>query len=207
MFVVALALLAFAACSSTKNAIIPLTDKAEVEDTYTLIWNGVSQAYRYTDTGWLRAPNYDYVFDVVQKRYHNEWKSTKSLHRLHARYDGRAGARDQTMYFELAFNAFNDGKVVADIKSSLGDGTGSWDAEFREQQLVMYVKDASMFMPYNKVRITQHYNYEEGLLTETVELLKEDKGHDTPFMKNEERAYIYTKSKLTGAPTTYVAGK
>jgi hypothetical protein len=58
-------------------------------------------------------------------------------------------------------------------------------------------------MPYNKIKISQQYNYEAGLLTETVELLKEKNGVDKPFMKNEEKAFIYTKSKLIAAPTTF----
>ena len=58
-------------------------------------------------------------------------------------------------------------------------------------------------MPYNKFRITQNYDYEKGVLTETVELIKEKDGKETPFMKNEETALIFIKSKLDKAPTTF----
>lgn len=195
-------LFSLVSCSASKP-VIPFTPKAEIEDTYTIIWNGSSQAYRYTDGAWVRAESYDYIFDVVQKRYDNQWKSVKNMHRVHPEYDGKAGDRNQTMYFELAYNNLKDNKVVSVISSSLGDGVGTSDKEFREQQLIMYPKDASMFMPYNKIKITQHYNYEQGILTETVELLKEKNGQDTPFMKNEEKAYFYLKGKVSGAPTTF----
>jgi hypothetical protein len=60
-----------------------------------------------------------------------------------------------------------------------------------------------MFSPYNKIKITQKYNYESGILTETVLLSKEKDGKETLFMKNEETAYFYIKGKLTGAPTAF----
>jgi hypothetical protein len=202
-FAAIISLIGFAACSSPKKIIVPLSAKAMVEDTYTIIWNGTSQAYRYVSNKWVRAENYDYTFDVVQKRYDNQWKSVKSLHRQHPAYDGKAGARDQAMYFELAFKSLAESKILSEIQSSLGNGTGYTDREFKNQQFVVYVKDAGSFMPYNKIRITQHYNYEEGLLTETVELLKEKNGKETAFMKNEEQAFIYTKNKLNTAPTTF----
>ena len=193
----------FASCSTSKQSIIPLNRSIELDDTYTIIWNGISKAYRYENGQWIRAESYDYQFDVVQKRYDNHWKSVKSLHRIHPDYDGKAGDRDQTMYFEVAYKNLIDGKVQAIINSSLGNGTGTTDTKFRKSVLIMYVPNASMFMPYNKFRITQHYDYENGVLTETVELTKEKDGKETPFMKNEETALIFIKSKLDKAPTTF----
>jgi hypothetical protein len=49
------------------------------------------------------------------------------------------------------------------------------------------------------------YKTSEGLLTETVELIKEKNGKDIPFMKNEEKAYFYTRGKLKEAPTSFNA--
>jgi hypothetical protein len=190
-------------CSGTEKIIIPLTDHAIIEDAYTIIWNGSSQAFRYTDNNWVRDEKYDYVFDVVQKRYKNQWKSVKNMHRLHTAYDGKAGNRDQTMYFELAYKAIKGTQVISDIHSSLGEGNGTSDEEFREQTFVINMNDTGMFVTYNKIKITQHYNYEEGVLTETVELLKEKDGVMTPFMKNEEKAYFYLKGKINHAPTQF----
>ncbi len=195
--------LILASCSSSKQIIVPLSESIELDETYTIIWNGISKAYRYENGRWLRAENYDYQFNVVQKRYDNHWKSIKSLNRIHPDYDGKAGNRDLTMYFDVAYKNLIDGKVQAIINSSLGNGTGTTDTEFRKSVLTMYVPNASKFMPYNKFRITQNYNYEEGVLTETVELIKEKDGKETPFMKNEETALIYIKSKLDEAPTTF----
>jgi hypothetical protein len=203
IFTAFLSLLFLTSCTGSKQVIIPLSTKAEIEDTYTIIWNGVSNAYIYQSGAWVRAESYDYVFDVVQKRGNRQWKSVKSLHRLHPGYDGKAGDRDQTMYFELAFNGLKGDQVQSALHSSLGTGTGITDREYREQVIEISVPNASSFMPFNKYKITQHYNYEEGQLTETVELYKEKEGTITPFMKNEEKAYIYTRSKLTAAPTVY----
>lgn len=198
-----IASLILVSCSSSKQAIIPLNRSIELDDTYTIIWNGISKAYRYENGQWLRAENYDYQFDVVQKRYDNHWKSVKSLHRIHPDYDGKAGDRDQTMYFEVVYKNLIDGKVQAIINSSLGNGTGTTDTEFRKSELTMFVPNASKFMPYNKFRITQNYDYEKGVLTETVELILEKDGKETPFMKNEETALIFIKSKLDQSPTTF----
>lgn len=190
-------------CSGSKTAIVPLTPKAQIEDTYTIIWNGLSEAYRFTDGHWKRDETYDYVFDVIQKRYPNQWKSTKSLHRLHPEYDGRGGGRDQAMYFEINYAAGVNNQLQSIVHASLGEGSGKSDKEFREQQIVIQVKNVSSFSPYNKIRITQHYQYELGMLKETVELLKEKNGQDTPFMKMEEKAYFYLRGKLDKAPTVY----
>lgn len=198
-----IAILTLLGCNSSKKVIIPFSNSIEIEDTFTIIWNGISKAYIYDDGQWLRAESYDYQFNVVQKRYDNLWRSVKTLHRVHPEYDGKAGDRNQTMYFELAYDKLIDGKVQAAILSSLGNGTGTTDTEFRTSELTMSVQDASKYMPYNKFRITQNYNYEEGVLTETVELINEKEGKEMPFMKNEETALIYIKGKLDNAPTTF----
>lgn len=201
--IAAMAVMILMSCSAPRQTVIPLSRSVELDDTYTIIWNGISKAYRYENGQWTRAENYDYQFDVVQKRYDDHWRSVKSLHRIHPEYDGKAGDRDQAMYFELAYKDLVDGKVQATINSSLGNGTGTTDAEFRKSELTMYIADAGRFMPYNKFRITQHYDYEKGMLTETVELIKEKDGKDIPFMKNEETALIFIKGQLENAPTTF----
>lgn len=203
LYAAALLLLVVTGCSSSNQVIVPLSRSVLLDGTYTMIWNGISKAYRYENGQWVRAESYDYQFDVVQKRYDNHWKSVKSLHRIHPDYDGKAGNRDQTMYFEVAYRKLADQTIQASINSSLGNGTGTTDHGFRKSVLTMYVPGAGRFMPYNKFRITQHYKYEEGMLVETVELIKEQDGKEIPFMKNEETALIFIKSKLDNPPTTY----
>lgn len=202
-------LLFFNACTSTRKVeIVPITTKMEVEDTYTIIWNGKSEAYRYSNGDYVRDETYDYVFNVIQKRYEQQWKSTKTLHRNHPDYDYLAGQRSQSMYFELNYSRIENG-LKALLNSSLGKGIANSDVEFREQTIIvdLFPKvtyyNISKFAPYNKIKITQHYKYEEGLLLETVELYKEENGKITPFMKNEEKATFYIKGKLDKAPTIY----
>lgn len=198
-----LALLFFSNSSSAQKVTIPFDSKVSFEDTYTIIWNGYSKAFVYKDENWQRAETFDYYFDVIQKRYDKEWKSVKSLHRIHPDYNGKAGQRDQTMYFELKYNSIQNGKVNGIVLSSLGEGNINADNEYRNSVFDIIIKDASMFMPYNKIKITQYYDYENGKLTETVLLLKVKDGKETPFMKNEEEAYFYLKGKLEKAPTKF----
>lgn len=186
-----------------QKTVIPLSNTVELDDTYTIIWNGVSKAYRYKNGSWNRDESYDYQFNVVQKRYENHWKSIKTLHRIHPDYDGKAGERDQTMYFEVIYKTLKEQKVQSEILASIGNGTGTSDIEFRVSELTMYVPNPSRFLPYNKFRISQNYNYEQGILTETVELILEKDGKETPFMKNEETALIFIQSKLDQAPTKF----
>jgi hypothetical protein len=190
-------------CASTKKITIPVDNKVSFEDTYTIIWNGYSKAFVYKDENWQRAETFDYYFDVIQKRYDKEWKSVKSLHRIHPDYNGKAGQRDQTMYFGLNYNSILNGKVNGIVLSSLGKGTINADNEYRNAVIDISMKDASIFMPYNKIKITQFYDYEKGKLTETVLLLKVKDGKEIPFMKNEEEAYFYLKGKLDKAPTKF----
>ena len=184
-----------------QKTVIPLSSTVELDDTYTIIWNGISKAYRYKNGSWNRDESYDYQFNVVQKRFENHWKSIKTLHRIHPDYDGKAGERDQTMYFEVVYKTLKEQKVQSEILASIGNGTGTSDTEFRVSELTMYVPNPSRFLPYNKFRISQNYNYEQGILTETVELILEKDGKETPFMKNEETALIFIQSKLDRAPT------
>lgn len=188
-------------CSNTSKVIVPLSTKANIEDTYTIIWNGESKAFRYVHNQWQRDETYDYVFDVVQKRYEKTWRSVKNLHRLHPQYDGKAGERSQSMYFEVAYEIAGEKMLASLINSSIGTGKGSSDRVFREQELYFELTDISSFAPYSHMRIRQNYDYEGGILTETVELFKVKDGQEIPFMKNEEKAYFYLKGQLNAAPT------
>lgn len=195
-----LAGIGFTSCSAPKASSIPLSAEPKFEDTYTIIWNGKSDAYRFENNAWKRDASFDYQFNVIQKRYNGQWKSVKSMHRIHPDYNGKAGERDQTMYFEINYSPLQDSLRKVIIQSSIGNGSGKSDNEFREMEFTMTVPDASKFSPYNRIRITQHYNYESGILTETVFLFKEKDGKEIPFMKNEETAYFYIKGKLEKAP-------
>lgn len=192
----------FSSCSSNKMIIPTSTSLPTLEDNYSILWVGSGQAYVYKDGKYQRSESNDYSFEVVQRRYGNAWKSIKNMHRIHPEYDGKAGEREQTMFFAIDFVKENN-KITSSINSSLGSGTGVSDEEFREQVIQFSVDGISSFAPYNTMRITQHYKYEEGILLETVELFKLEDDKETPFSKIEEKAVIFRPTKLATAPTKF----
>lgn len=198
----AVLVLLFTACSGSK-AVIPFSKKLpSTDDNYTILWVGKGEAYAYEDGVYKRSSSNDYAFEVVQRRYGNSWKSIKNMHRIHPDYDGKAGPREQTMFFAIDFQ-LNAGQIKSVIHSSLGNGQGQSDKEFREQQMQFAAKDLSPFAPYNTYRISQHYRYEKGELLETVELFKFKDGQELPFAKIEERAVIFRPKKLESTPTRF----
>lgn len=190
-------------CGNHKKLIVPLSKELySIHDNYPIVWVGSGISYIYLDGEYVRSESNDYSFEVVQRRYGNTWKSIKNMHRIHPDYDGKAGEREQTMFFEIKFSQ-QDNQIVSKITSSLGSGTGVSDNEFREQSMQFSAEGVSSFAPYNHYRITQDYQYEEGMLLETVELFKLKDGIETPFAKIQEKAYIFRPSKLDGAPTKF----
>lgn len=169
----------------------------------TLVWVGIGQASVWVDGAWQRAPAHDYEFSVVQRRLDAQWLSIKSQHRRHPDYDGSAGPRDQAHHFRIDF-----AKAVAAtaprafvVESSFGAGSGTIDAPARDAAMEFAARGVSRFAPFNTYRITQHYGYEAGELTETVELLERKGGADAPFMKIEERATLFAPQRFDGAPS------
>jgi hypothetical protein len=199
----ALAMTLNTACSTVDKIIIPTSKTLpSTEDNYTILWIGQSESYAYVDGHYQRSQSNDYFFEVSQRRYGNSWKSVKNMHRIHPDYDGKAGPREQTMFFGIDFSKEGD-NLTSTITSSLGNGTGFSDLEFREQTIQLSLKDISSFAPYNTIRIHQHYKYEEGILLETVELFKLKDGIETPFVKIEERAEIFRPAHLENTPTKF----
>lgn len=191
-------------CSTSEKVIIPRSKTLpNVEDNYALVWVGNGSSYQFIDGKYVRNESNDYSFEVVQRRYNNAWKSVKNMHRIHPEYDGKAGNREQTMFFAIDFTENQNGHITSSINSSLGTGFGTSDDEFREQTIQFSVDGISSFAPYNTMRITQHYQYEKGILLETVELFKLIDNVETPFAMIEEKAYIFGRKKLDGAPTTF----
>ncbi len=190
-------------CSTSNKIIIPTSKTLPaIEDNYAIVWVGSGKSYAYIDGEYQRSESNDYSFEVIQRRYGNSWKSIKNMHRIHPDYDGKAGEREQTMFFGIDFSKKGN-EIVSTINSSLGSGEGVSDKEFREQQIQFSVDDISSFAPYNTIRITQYYKYEQGLLLETVELFKLKDGKETPFAKIEERAVIFRPVTLKNAPTKF----
>jgi hypothetical protein len=163
----------------------------------TLVWVGRGEAERFEGGAWRRTPQFDYEFSVEQRRYAGHWDSVKTMRRRHPDYDGSAGPRVQTYSFriELAQGAKPD-EASYRVRSSLGHGVGQGDAEFRNAVLEIDA-DISMFAPFDRYRITQHYRYEEGKLSELVEL----NDGATPWVRNREEAVLFGERSFEAPPT------
>ncbi|NMO23571.1 hypothetical protein [Pyxidicoccus fallax] len=191
-------LLTLAGCGSSRGGLVPLATGPQPEPVLTLVWVGRGEAERLEGGTWKRIPEFDYEFTVEQRRYASHWESVKSLRRRHPGYDGSAGPREQTMFFRLDYTApDSQGRVASTIRSSLGDGTGHADPEFRQAAMEMK-PDVSRFAPFNRYRISQVYAYERGALEETVELLD----GETPWVRNSEKATLFAPHQFASAPTS-----
>ena len=190
--------LASQGCAMQTPSWVPLRASLSAKVDATLVWVGRGECERLENGTWVRKPEFDYEFSVEQRRSGKHWESVKSMRRRHPGYDGSAGGRLQTLYFQLDFDvSVSAPGVDASIKSSLGAGRGVTDREFRKATLEIKA-DVSRFAPFDRYRITQSYNYEAGQLVEDVELNDGDK----PWVRNHEVATLFAANKFDQAPTT-----
>ena len=84
------------------------------------------------------------------------------------------------------------------VTTTLGNGEGSTDREFRKSELNFSAAGISSMAPFDRYRITQTYDYEAGKLTEVVEL---NKGTQ-PWVRNHEVAFMYGQRTFPQPPTT-----
>jgi hypothetical protein len=167
----------------------------------TLVWVGTGTSYRVSASGRTRTPASDYTFTVTQRRFATHWESRKELHRADPAYDGSAGPRDQSYVFRLDMAAQEGNSVAVRVRSTLGDGNGSTDAQFRNATLEFAARGVSRFAPYNTFRIAQRYEYEAGTLSETVTLFKRRDGADVRFVETDEQAQLFAPRQFAQAPT------
>lgn len=187
----------FAGCAASQPW-VPLAPAPAAPPELTLVWVGRGECERYAGGTWVRAPEFDYDFNVEQRRYGDHWESVKSMRRRHPAYDGSAGPRAQTYFFNLAFQAPDgSGQVAGELTSSLGRGQIRTDREFRESELDFLAEGVSSFAPFDRYRIRQRYDYEGGQLTETVELNLGEQ----PWVRNREVATLFGGQHFPGAPT------
>lgn len=191
-----LAVLVLAGCSGPVHGVLPTTEGPGATPDLVLVWVGRGAAERMSAGTWQRVPEFDYEFSVEQRRFADHWESVKHLVRRHPGYDGSAGPREQTMFFRLSLGAREGQAVPVTIASSLGDGAGHTDPEFRVAELTMH-PSVSRFAPFDTYRITQSYLYESGSLVELVEL---NQGA-TPWVRNKEEAGLFAKHAFAQAPT------
>lgn len=201
IYLIAALLIALTGCTTTQPN-LPLSKSDFIDPDKILVWVGRGESFIWKDGAWLRSEANDYNFSVTQRRYSKHWDSIKDMHRRHPDYDGSAGPRDQTMHFMLSYSKAEKG-LKSEIKSSLGTGTGSTDVEFRKALLEIAANGISSFAPYNKYRISQSYNYEEGQLIETVELFKQTENGEVPFVKINEKAKLFSPTLFQHAPTRF----
>lgn len=191
-----LALIMLAGCHGADAGVLPTEAGAPPQPELTLVWVGRGQTERLVDGTWQRAPSFDYEFTVEQRRYADHWESVKHLRRRHPDYDGSAGPREQTMYFRLDLGGVAGDVVPVAIASSLGRGDGHADPDFRTAALRLHA-DVPRAAPFDTYRIDQHYDYEHGVLTETVAL---DEG-DAPWVRNHEAAVLFAPHAFAEPPT------
>ena len=187
-------------CAQSSKAVLPSQTGPAPEPVLTLLWVGQGEAERLVNGAWQRAPSFDYEFSVEQRRFADHWESVKQLRRRNPAYDGSAGPWEQTYFFRVDYQAGADG-VASTVKSTLGDGRGKTDHEFREASFELS-PDISPMAPFNTYRITQHYRYEQGGLEETVELFKREGGVDHAWVRNHEKATLFAPHSYPAAPTT-----
>lgn len=184
-------------CCASSSPWVPLSSAPQAESEMTFVWVGRGECERLEDGAWVRHPELDYEFSVEQHRMGDHWESVKSMRRRHPAYDGSAGPRTQTYFFLLAFEDADASQVNVNLTSSLGNGSGTTDREFRSAELNFNAAGVSSFAPFDRYRITQRYDYEGGSLTELVEL---NKG-DAPWVRNHEKATLYAAHRFADAPT------
>lgn len=196
-WVVVLSLAAMGGCA-TARPWVPLSATPQPQAELTLVWVGRGECERFEDGRWVRRPEFDYDFNVEQRRMGDRWESVKSMRRRHPAYDGTAGDRTQTYFFHIDWRSSEPSALLrADIRTTLGDGAATSDREFRRSELRFLAAGVSAMAPFDRYRITQQYDYEAGRLTETVEL---NKG-DVPWVRNREVATLFAARTFDRAPT------
>jgi hypothetical protein len=184
-------------CGASAPSWTPLSAESVAQPDTPLLFVGHGECERLEDGKWVRRPELDYEFSVEQHRRGAHWSSVKTMRRRHPAYDGSAGPRSQTYFFELDYAPVDaNGQVPGQLVSSLGKGSLLADPEFRTA--VMEIRaDVSRFAPFDRYKITQSYQYERGRLEELVEL----RDGDQPWVRNREVAQIYRPHRFDSAPT------
>ncbi len=179
-----------AGCSASRSS-LPLTDVPPLEPSSSIVFAGHARALRFAEDGWTAAPGDDYDFIVLERRFGDRRETIKEIHRRHPKYDGRAGPRDQTLWFSITSSPAADGGRDLVVDSTLGRGSGHEDADGGRLDLEIAFAGSGWFVPFDTIRIRQVRPVVEGRIRETIELLKKSKGREVPFMKMEEDGLVY----------------
>ena len=178
-----------AACSSLHTP-LPLTEVPPPAALSSSVFVGHGHAFRFVKGSWVPFPEYDYEFSVVERRFSDHWEAVKEIHRLHPRYDGWAGPRDQTIYFRVRTSPAADGGLDLTVEGTLGAGKGH---EKPGGGIVLELTPAEKgwFVPFDTIRIRQDQGSANGRVAEVVELFWRRNGREVPFMKMQEEGIVY----------------
>jgi hypothetical protein len=184
------AVLLLAGCSSTSSP-LPQTEAPAPVPVSSSAFAGHARAFRFVKGAWVASPEYDYDFIVLERRFADRWETIKEIHRRHPRYDGRAGPRDQTVWFAVRTSPAADGGSDLAIDGTLGRGSGHERPGGEGTVLELAYAKRGWFVPFDTVRIRQERQAVDGRFRETVELVSRKDGRETPFMKMEEEGLVY----------------
>ncbi len=175
------------ACSSLHTS-LPLTASPPPVPLSSTVFVGYAQASRFADGSWIPVPEYNYEFFLLEKRFADHWEAIKEIHRRDPKYDGRAGPRDQTLYFAVQTSPAADGGLDLKGEGTLGTGRGH---EGPDGKLVIELTPAEKgwFVPFDTIRIRQ--TRADCRIEEVVELFSKGEGREIPFMKMEEKGIVY----------------
>jgi hypothetical protein len=187
-----LSVLAFSlvACSSLHTP-LPLTDVPSPAAPSSTVFVGDARAFHFADGGWVPVPEYDYEFLMLERRYADRWEAIKESHRRHPRYDGRAGPRDDTLYFSVRTSPAADGGLNLAIEGTLGTGKGHEEPGGGGLVLELATAQRGWFVPFDTIRIRQTREAASGRFKEVVELFSRREGREVPFMRMQEEGIIY----------------
>lgn len=178
------------ACTSLRSP-LPTTDAPPPEPLSSTVFAGRAAASSFVDGKWVAVPAFDYEFLVLERRYADRWEAVKEIHYRHPRYDGRAGPRDQTLYFAVRTTPAADGGLDLVVEGTLGKGRGHEEAGSGRTSLELTPAVSGLFVPFDTIRIRQTRGTAEGRLREVVELFSKRDGHELPFMRMEEEGTVY----------------
>lgn len=167
-----------------------------------LIWVGSGAAYAWQDGDWRRDVTQDYEFSVIQRRFKDHWQSVKTMHRRHPDYDGSAGPRDQVHYFQVNLKPAEEDRTAMTLKTSMGEGEGNADAAYRNFRFDIDTNApavAQWFMPFDRLKFDQTYDYEGGRLNEEIVLVKTDGEREIPAFRITESASLFAPVKTADA--------
>jgi hypothetical protein len=170
---------------------LPLTDVPPPAALSSTVFVGYAQASHFVNGNWVPVPEYDYEFLLLERRFAGRWETIKEIHRRHPRYDGRAGPRDQTLYFSVRTFPAADGGLDLAAEGTLGTGKGHEGPGGDGLVIELASAERGWFVPFDTIRIRQTRGPTKGRVEEVVELFSRKEEREIPFMKMQEEGIVY----------------